>query len=340
MGSVLVELSTVLPLTLAVVLVTSALGKLRAPDGLEGWAELGVPKMFRRQWLLRLHPWGELVLGVCVAVFGGVPGVVLSLVAVALMAAYTWLVLRAVRQEADASCSCFGARKRVTWVTVFRNIWLLLVAVGSATVTGASTTLGGALTGLTRSAGLTAALVALIAAVTAALILWPEGGEPSASRDAVPHPDARLGDAGEAGEELDYLRTRTPAVPVTAADGTVHNLRTLTRQRPVLLLAVSPTCSACLPVIERIGDWRALLPEVDIRFLLRSTPEESELIEHDEPQSLHDSNGYVSGSIQDWSTPAAVLLGVDGLLAGGPIIGSGGIEHFIAEIDESLHGEG
>ena len=54
--------------------------------------------------------------------------------AVALMAAYTWLIVRAVSRQDDTSCACFGARQRVTPVTVARNVWLTALAIGTAAV--------------------------------------------------------------------------------------------------------------------------------------------------------------------------------------------------------------
>ena len=60
-------------------MVASAVGKLRRPDDLAGWAELGVPAAFRRDWLLRLHPWGELALGLALAVLGGALGLLAAL---------------------------------------------------------------------------------------------------------------------------------------------------------------------------------------------------------------------------------------------------------------------
>ena len=49
---------------MAVMLIVSGIAKLRRPDDLTGWAEMGVPKALRKQWLLVLHPWGEMALGV------------------------------------------------------------------------------------------------------------------------------------------------------------------------------------------------------------------------------------------------------------------------------------
>jgi hypothetical protein len=323
-------LSVAFPLIIAAVLIASAIGKFRHPDDIAGWVEIGVPRAFQQDWLRRLHPWGELVLGVAVAVLGSILGVIAAVVAVLLMAAYTWLVARTVMRSDDASCACFGARRPVTRVTVVRNVWLSLVAIAAAITVWATPLLGGALVAGVAQWQWLIGLV--VAAATAGIILWPEAEgapEPAAPALVVPTGD----------DDLDYVRTRIPAVPVTAADGTVHNLRTLAARKPMLLLAVSPTCSPCVPVIAKVPEWRELLPELDVRMLLRRSPEDSELVELDEPQTLHDPEGYVAGSIQDWGTPTAVLLGADGLLAGGPVSGPDDIPGFIDDIFESLHGE-
>ena len=324
------SLSVVLPLVLAGVLIASGIGKLRVPDDVAGWAELGVPRALRRPWIARMHPWGELALGVAVAVFGGVLGLVAALVAVALMAAYTWLVVRALRRSEDASCACFGARKRVTRVTVARNIWLTVLAVATAVVVSAGPLIGGALV-----AGWVWLPALAVVAITTALILWPEGAADSGAPAVAP---AVAGATDE--DELDYIRTRTPAVPVTLADGTVSDLRGLTRHRPMLLLMVSQTCGWCEPILELRTMWRDLLPEVDVRVLLNDPPESSGAwIETAEPQSLHDPEGYVAASFADIvPRPAAILFGADGLLAGGPVSGPD-IEPFIGDIYENLHGE-
>jgi hypothetical protein len=140
-------------------------------------------------------------------------------------------------------------------------------------------------------------------------------------------------------DELDYIRTRTPAVPVTLANGTIVNLRALAARKPILLLAVSSMCEPCESVVAKRAEWRELLPEVDIRLLLAEPASWSPWTERDEPQSLHDVEDYVAGSIGEWGTPTAVLLGADGMLAGGPITGDLGVERFVGDIYESLHGE-
>ncbi|CAN5397085.1 hypothetical protein BH10ACT5_BH10ACT5_18860 [soil metagenome] len=326
------SLTITLPLVLAVVMIVSGIAKLRRPDDLKGWADMGIPEVLRRPLLLRLHPWAELALGVALATLGGVLGLLAALVGVGLMAVYTVLVTRSLRTSPGAACACFGAPRPVTRVTVVRNVWLLLVAAAAAAVIWLNPLLGGALAAI--EVGDWGWLVgAAVAAATVAVIMWPDGDSGSGTTSTA-RPTSI-----DRGEELDYIRTRTPAVPVTLADGTTVNLRELAAKRPILMLAVSETCGACTPVIEKKADWTALLPEVDVRFLSRLAPDDGRLTERNAPQSLHDPLGYVSGSIADWPTPSAVLFGADGMLAGGPVTGFDEIWEFIADVYESLHGE-
>jgi hypothetical protein len=113
----------------------------------------------------------------------------------------------------------------------------------------------------------------------------------------------------------------------------------MAERKPILLLSVSPTCGPCVPVIEKVGLWRELMPEVDIRFLLATAPDDSSLIETNEPQSLHDPQGYVRDSLDERRTPTAVLLGIDGMLAGGPVTSADDVETFVGDVYESLRGE-
>lgn len=322
-------LATLLPLITAAVLIASAGAKFRHPDDLAGWEELGVAEALRKPVLLRLHPWGELALGFALVVLGGGLGLIASLVALVLMGAYLWLVVRAFRREEGASCACFGTRQQISGLTVARNVWLTLLSAATVVVIWTNPLAGGALASALSVWAWAAA--AAIAAVTAALVVRAGTAHPSSS----PEPAARAGD-GDGAEEIDYIRLRTPAVPVTLADGTVVNLRALASARPILLLAVSPTCASCTPVIDRVDEWREILPETDVRLLLAHEPEMSRLTEWSEPQSLHDPHGYVSGSLGEWPTPTAILLGADGLLAGGPVTGSDHVSEFVQDIRRAL----
>ncbi len=327
-------LTVTLPLVLAGVLIASAVAKLRTPDDLVGWAELGVPMTLRRQWLLRLHPWGEIALGAALVVLGGWLGLTAALVAVVLMAGYLWLVVKARRASDDASCACFGSKRRITRVTIIRNVWLLVLAVASAAIIWTAPLVGGALA-VAVSGWWGTVLGAAAAAVTVALVLWPDEREAAASALAGEMTAEQAAGDGE----LDYIRTRTPAVPLVLADGTPVNLRTLTRRKPILMLAVSTTCGACTSVMESAPEWRTRLPEVDVRLLFTHAHDSGLKVELTEPQSLHDVDRLVSSSIGDWSTPTAVLFGADGMLAGGPVSGVRAIEEFVDEVYETLHAD-
>lgn len=333
-------LAVVAPITLAAVLTASAAAKFRRPDDVAGWADLGVPGPLRRPWLVRLHPWGELAVAASIVVFGGVIGLFAALVAVALMAAYLWMVWRAFRRRGDASCACFGARVKITVATVSRNTWLTLLAVVAATTSWANPPFGGALAALTPD-GRAWLAAAMLAVVTSFMVTWADAAgavDPPNRPVTLPDPEHVLAPDAGTDDDLEYVRTRTPAVPVSLADGTVVSLRDLAARKPILLMAVSPMCGHCTPVVERVPVWRPLLPEVDIRLLLTIAPEATSWTERSEPQSLHDPGDYVSASISDWPTPTAVLIGSDGMLAGGPVTGFNDIEGFVADIYENLHG--
>ncbi|WP_353114308.1 MauE/DoxX family redox-associated membrane protein [Microbacterium sp.] len=323
------------PLIISVVLIASGIAKLRHPDDLDGWTAMGVPAPLRRTWLLRFHPWGEIVLGLALAVLGGLLGTLAATVALLLMLAYLVFVVRTVRSGADTSCACFGERRRVTGATVTRNSWYVLLSAAAAATVWADPLWGGPLAAV-HGDGWLWLLGLAAAALTVVVTMWPE---PAASAPAHPGPVVEQGSVGDDEELLDYIRTRTPAVPVMLADGTEITLRQLSLQQPLLLLAVNPGCGACTKVMESTPQWRELLPEVSIRFLLTDRPGASEATERTEPQSVHDPHQYVRDSIGDWFTPSAVLLGMDGQLAGGPVTGYAAIAEFVADVYESLHGE-
>ena len=51
---------------------------------------------------------------------------------------------------------------------------------------------------------------------------------------------------------------------------------------------------------------------------------------------LHDHTGLAQRALRMHQSPMAVLLGADGLLAGGPVEGMAEIEAFVSDIEEQL----
>lgn len=321
-------------LLLGAVLIASGVLKLRTPADLTEFEQLGVPTALRRPWIAAAHPWGELLLGAVLLVAGGWLGALAAVAATLLMAAYLVLVARARRATPDASCACFGSTKRITAITVLRNAWLTLLGALAAVTAWSLPLIGGPLAALGVE-GWAWLVVVLAGAATVALVMWPE---PADAGNPAPQ-SSGVGSGIAADDELDYIRSITPAVPVTLADGSTQTLRELSGRKPMLMLAVSATCGSCTSTIESRERWRELLPEVDIRLVLTSAPEHSQLVEHEHPMSMHDSANHVGPSLGYSSTPSAVLFGMDGMLAGGPVSGADAIRDFVGDVYESLHGE-
>jgi hypothetical protein len=315
------------PFILAVVLAVSAVGKLRAPStSAEAFRDLRVPAPFASRVVVKGLPWAELALGALLVVGRGSLGVVAATAALVLFAAYLALVVRALGFEEPVDCACFGefAPGRITRHTIVRNVWLLALAVISVvrSLQGPSP--------LTELAGSVGGLASLGASVAAALTTYLVTAHASPQGEPSPTPSA------DEAELEDYLRSRTPAVPVLLGDGSTTDLRTLSSQKPQLLLFVSEACAPCVRVIESVQQWREQLPALDIRFVVRVGPGVSKLTSPEEPRTLHDVDGLVTESFETRRTPSALLLGADGLLAGGPVIGSDAVPSFVSEIRQQL----
>ena len=134
----------------------------------------------------------------------------------------------------------------------------------------------------------------------------------------------------------DYLRVRTPAVPVRLADGSTRTLRQLSESRAQLLLFVSEGCSSCVAIIAAVPEWRTAMPQIDIRLVVHAAAPFSHLTSTDEPQTIHDSDAWLRETFGTRAMPSALLLGVDGHLAGGPVSGRDAVPAFVEEIGEAL----
>ena len=313
------------PAILSVVLVVSAVGKLRSPRAsAEAFRDLRVPAALSGRRVVAALPWGEIVLAVGLVLVGGPLGVVAAVAAFLLFTAYLALVVRALGFDVPVDCACFGdfAPGRITRRTVVRNAWLVaLAALAVATSTQGSSVAA-------RLADGRAPWWWVVGAVAAAVTVHLVVGRSTPAEE----PDEQ---AALVEEEGDYLRVRTPALPVTLGDGTTTTLRRLGDTRPQLLVYVSETCGSCLEVIEAVPGWREQLPQLDVRIVVHAGPESSGLTSRQEPLSVHDTDGLVHETF-DLRTPSALLLGADGLLAGGPVTGSLAVPEFVEDVRAEL----
>jgi len=315
------------PVILAVVLVVSAVGKLRSPSAsAEAFRDLRVPAPLSGRLVVEALPWGELLLAVALLLVGGPVGLVAAVAALLLFTAYLVLVVRAVGFDEDVDCACFGefAPGRITRRTVLRNAWLVLLAVLAVVVAAQGSSVAARVAD--ERLPWWWLVGALAAAVTTGLVV---GGR-------APAPETRMDPTAYADDEGDYVRYRTPALPVTLGDGSTTNLRALSSARAQLLLYVSDTCGSCEAVIAAAPRWSEELTALDVRLVLRNDPDQTQLTSAAEPQTVHDRDGLLVDSFGVHATPSALLLGADGLLAGGPVVGVDRVKDFVSDIRAEL----
>ena len=291
-------------LTLALALGVSGVAKLRSDEPADAAFEaLRVPRALRRPVVVQGLPWLEIALAVALLLVPHPLSVIVTGVALGLVLAYLALVLAVLARGDDVDCQCFGAlgSGRVTGSTAARN-GLLVVAAGWAfadAVAGHSF--------VQRASDLTRfdlawVAGALLLAATAVLVAWP-GGRPV---------DVPLPAMDEDGQ-----RRGIPFIQLTESSGAVTSLPALAMLRPVLLVALSPTCAPCAEVSAVIGDWPEQVPEVDVRVVtgpgLEPLPQWPGSVLVDPEHQLR--------SVLGMYRPSAILLGADALVAAGPVVG-------------------
>lgn len=163
------------------------------------------------------------------------------------------------------------------------------------------------------------ALAALLSIAVVALVVYtPAAGAPMTDEDG------------------DYIRRPIPEALLVGPVGDVVRLQDLAAEQARLLLFLSPGCMPCRAVAEAVPHWIQLLhPAVAIHPVVQQfeqlTSDFSNVREGAFVTDEFDSAPKALGIV---STPAAVLLGSDGLLAGGPV---SGVEDIRAMVEDIVH---
>ncbi len=320
-------------LTVSVVLLLSGWAKLRDPGSLErAFTSLEVPGALSAPLVRRLVPWAEIALGAWLLLATGSALVAVAALSLLLFVAYLVLVVRAVRRPEPADCGCFGAigDSRVTAVTVWRNVAL----VASAALAVVAGTQGVGLVGtLAEGSGLGWIAMAALTAVVAVLVTWRPGGTESETPDAS-HGLVTVDEDGE------YVRERAPLLTFLDEDGQLLALEHSVVDGAHLLVFLSRSCSPCLRIVPHVPDWAVLLHPVRVKAVVIGSPSSLE-------GDLEVLRGHTW--FDPWSTarrqvsartPGAVLVGADGLLAGGPVSGERDVKDFVEEIAVQLREAG
>ena len=314
----------VLPyLVLAAVLLLSGVAKLadrRATEDM--FVSLQVP-LLPAAPSARVLPYAEIALGLGLLV---VPAPAVTAVAVAtvlLFLAYWGLIARALTFDPPVSCACFGrlGGHRVTVGTLVRNTILVALAVVALV---AATQGVDALDALRDADAADAGWLALVAA-TVALVWLVARTDPT---DAPPV---------TVDEEGDYERVRIPYGVLEDTAGEAHTLRELAVLQARMLVMISRGCGSCTRTAQRLDEWATALDgRIAVHAVYKTMPDPGDLLLHRRELVMREPDGNVSRVLGTIGTPMAVLLGTDGLLAGGPVVGEDAIFELVDDLMEQL----
>ena len=327
----------------ALIMLFSGAAKLRSREDVGAvFTRLKVPAPWNDARLARAFPWLELLLALALVQPFTVLRPLVGLAAVALFVAFLVLVVRATGD--GVSCGCFGEASAapITGQTVVRNVLFLLLAVMALFEGVASLAVHGIATEwlpLTAfGEDVTAWTVVVTLLLAAAAVLVGRESVPAAA-SAVPVPAAGVpGSAAPAPAEGQGDEPERRPFPVAAVQqgGAFVTLHQLVIPGAVVALRLSVGCGSCSAVIARLPELVECLGPIRVRVLMPQTVPGGELRHGTIPAELvlEDPAGAAAGGLGLTGFPSAVLLGADGMTAGGPVFGADEVIAFLEEIGE------
>jgi hypothetical protein len=280
-------------------------------------------------------PAGELLVALGLWLPWSAAALTAAVAAVCVFTVFTGVIARALRFDEPVTCACFGTlgSPAVSRRTVVRNLVLLVTAGLAGVATGSGVLPGAALVTDPVRVTATSATVLLSAAITW-LVLAP--GPPTRAD----------GDAAEAAVG-EYVASPIPYGQVRGGDDALVTLRELPASQAVLLVFLSPGCGPCRRVLESLPSHRAQVsPAVRIDIVASGT---TDWLAGDATSGSSGGNGGEVWDDPDRNAarvfgisgrPAAVLLGADGTVAGGPVTGEGEVTALIDEMAGQLREAG
>ena len=315
-------------LALAAVLLLSGLAKLGDRTATEDmFVALKVPLVPPAVGALLL-PYAEVALAAALLVARGPILVVATVLTTLLFAAYWALIARALTFDPPVSCACFGrlGGHRVDRFTLVRNTILVLLA-GLATAAAVDGTyLVGVLGDFTADDWAWLGLTVLVAAL--AVLVAREGAAPTSSAPG----------GGE--DDGEYQRLPIPHAVLEDVNGHQVTLRDFAYAHARLLVLLSPSCLSCRRVDAQLTGWAERLGDaVTLHAVYEAPLAEVTDPAYDLTRCYHQPARGVSTVLGMPYTPSAVLLGADGLLAGGPVVGEAEVERLVEDVLEQLHAD-
>ncbi|WP_315241350.1 MauE/DoxX family redox-associated membrane protein [Rothia aeria] len=317
---------------LVVTLTASGIAKAKDPSStVEGILNLGLDSVAPLKLTPAVLPWAELVLAVGLLFAPGPLFPVFAIASCALMVFYLVVIARALATGRTEGCNCFGKKSAapVSRYTLIRNIALTIAGI----LTVVASFVGGKavvyeLVGLNGSGWLWAVGAALIA-----LTLWAIQRGESLAEPAPDIPEVVLPSAAD--ESEDYVRVPIPYASIYTTDGRVTTLRDMSRVQARVLFFASPTCGSCTPILKTIPWWQKLLPQLGLHPVFSSEEkirQAHKLEKLDEGVEALVDPKHAAMHNFGRGTPMAVILGSDGMLAGGPVAGTSDVKQLMDDL--------
>lgn len=334
-----------IPVTLVVVLVVSALAKLKAkPSTASAVRLLRLPAVLKPELVATVLPPAEIALALAMLSPWLPLAQVAALGALLLFLAYWVIIARAMTFDPRPSCGCFGqiGDQRVTAKTLARNTVLLAGAAAFMWMTWSQgETVLGFVDGVTSREWLLllgagyAVLVAWFVLSPPAPVKQRDRAKRTRGHDVPTHqPEPTQGQDGPAAEE-EYVRLPIPDAIVLDGARNPVSLLQLTQREPVLLVFVTCGCPSTRESWSRLNAWAEMAPAV--RVIGVETNQYGDFgIEGVAERLFYDPAARAFAALQMPGTSSAILLGADRLIAGGPVLGNDEIEEFVAEIAQAL----
>lgn len=317
---------------LVVTLTASGIAKAKDPSStVEGILNLGLDSVAPLKLTPAVLPWAELLLAAGLLFAPGPLFPVFAIASCALMVFYLVVIARALATGRTEGCNCFGKKSAapVSRYTLIRNIALTVAGI----LTVVASFVGGKalvyeLVGLNGSGWLWAVGAGLIA-----LTLWAIQRGESLAEPAPDIPEVVLPSAAD--ESEDYVRVPIPYASIYTTDGRVTTLRDMSRVQARVLFFASPTCGSCTPILKTIPRWQKLLPQLGLHPVFSSEEkirQAHKLEKLDEGVEALVDPKHAAMHNFGRGTPMAVILGSDGMLAGGPVAGTSDVKQLMDDL--------
>lgn len=290
---------------------------------LDAMAGLGVPARLRTAPVARAVAPVEVLLGLAALTLAG-PPVLTALGALVLVTiVFTVLVVVAVARGRAVRCNCFGtaATAPLSWWSAVRNA-VVLLALGVAIADPAVTHGLPARLATLDASGRTWFAAAVLGTVVVVVVLRRQ--DAAAARSAV------LDAPADADVPEPFA---VPDVLVADLIGARRPLAELAALRAQLLVVLRPGCAGCRAVAELMPAWQEELgAAVQVRAVTTASFEDFAAAYRD----LCEDAVYVVESdltaLRVRYVPSAVLLGTNGVVAAGPLVGADAVADLVAGI--------